>query len=198
MSDLTFSMIYGEAQLATRHLKGMLDNFRNPLGEPPILVGGLARREVEARYALALEAEQKAKRDYENEILILVAPYPAYGFVGGARTIQAEFKVLGTRATVPTDTSADILIYGVSELGLADHKGLAEMCSNLLINTEKTEYLLSISSDDARAMSDHAIAAAKAHYAVRTILSTAPRLGFLRLPKGAATGGAGAGARAAS
>ena len=191
MSSPSLSELYGEAKLATQRLEGMLAAFRNPLGVPPILVEGLARWEVETRYALAVEAELKAKRNYESEMLILILPYPAYGFVGGKRTIRAEFKVLGTRATVPSDTSAEILIYGVSELGLAEYWQLAEECNNVLIAEHDTECALSSEPYEPRSVLFPAIGAAKARYAVRAILDTAPRLGFLRVPK---IGAAGAGA----
>jgi hypothetical protein len=186
MSAPSLSELYGEAKLATQRLLAMLNRFRHPLGEPPILVEGLARREVEARYALAVEAELRAKRNYEAEMLILILPYPAYGFVEGKRTIRAEFKVLGTRATIPSDTSADILIYGVSELGLEEYWQLAEECNNVLIAEQDTECALSSTPYEPHGVLYPAISAAKARYAVRAILDTAPRLGFLRVPKSAA------------
>ncbi len=188
MSALSLSELYGEAKLATRRALGVLNSFRNPLGEPPILVEGLSRREAEERYQLAVEAEERAKQAYENEMLILILPYPTYGFVKGKYAVRADFKVLGTRANVPSGTSAEILIYGVSELGLAEYGRLMIECCNVLFSEDEVEYELSTAPTNPVVS---AVAAAKARYAVRAILDTAPRLGFLRVPTGAA-GGAGA------
>jgi hypothetical protein len=201
MSAPTLSELYGEAQQATQRLKRMLDAFRNPLGVPPILVEGLAPWEVETRYALAVEAEERAREAYMTEQMLLILPYPTSGSANGKHVIRAEFKALGGRGSIPTDTSAEILMYGVSELGLADYSDLQKECENLRTAEWMTDYELSIGQEtaaiSARMFSSSAIMAAKAHYAVRTILSTAPRLGFLNPPKvtdasGTAAGGAGA------
>ena len=192
MSAPTLSELYGEAKVATQRALGVLNGFRNPLGAPPILVEGLSRYEAEERYRLAVAAEESAKRAYEAEMLILILPYPSYGFIKGKYTVRAGFKVLGTRANVPTDTSAEILIYGVSELGLAEYWQLAEECNKLLSYEDEVEYDLSTAPTNPVVP---AVGAAKARYAVRAILDTAPRLGFLRTPTAAtAAGGAGAGA----
>ena len=187
----TLSELYGQAQVATKRALGVLNAFRNPLGEPPALVEGLTRAEAEERYRLAEAAEGSAKRAYEAEMLILILPYPSYGFVKGKYTVRADFKVLGKRANVPTDTSAEILTYGVSELGLPEYWQLAEECNKLLSFEDEAEYDLSVAPYNPVVA---AVGAVKARYAVRAILDTAPRLGFLRVPKDSAAGGAGAGA----
>lgn len=194
----TLSELYGQAKLETQRLQRMLDAFSIPnrLGEPPILVEGLPPWEVKTRYALAVEAEERARVAYMREPLILILPYPTSGCVKGKHAIRADFKVLGGRGSVPTDTSVDILTYGVSELGLTDYNELQELCRSLRSWEAETDYALSMGHENP-ALS--AVSAAKAHYAVRTILSTAPRLGFLRVPEATGTpgtegaaGGAGA------
>lgn len=196
MSASTLSERYSEATAATKRALGVLNAFRNPLGEPPILVEGRLRCEAEADYADAVAAEGSAQRAYEAEMLILILPYPSYGFIKGKYAVRADFKVLGRRANIPSGTSAEILIYGVSELGLADYTELAKECNNLLSYEDEVEYELSTTPHNPVVA---AVGAAKARYAVRAILDSAPRLGFLRAPKDSAAGataegGAGAGA----
>lgn len=195
MSAPTLSELYGEAQLATQRLRRMCDAFSTPnsYGEPPILVEGLARCEVKERYRLAEEAEERARVAYMSEQMLLILPYPTSGSVKGKHAIRADFKALGGRGSIPTDTSAEILMYGVSELGLTDYSELQELCAKLCAAEWATDYELSIGRPTIAAIA--ANSAATASFAVRTILSTAPRLGFLRVPATAA-GGAGAGASA--
>lgn len=142
-----------------------------------------AHEEAEAAYEAALKAEQTAREIYTHEMLILVLPAIA--------PTKVNFKILGPRNKVPTDTWMDHGLYGVSELGLrADIRDvLQEECRKYL---EADAAAAADASSDREGSGFLFKAVYLADARINAILVESPRVGLWKATKEASAGGAGA------